>query len=87
MLVYVLKRVGLALVTLVLLSMIIFSQVRCSPATPDERSSGTLPLDSAVLRPRPQAGRRPAARRPVLELGHRDSPRAISVPPTSSTPP
>ena len=40
MLVYVLKRVGLALVTLVLLSMIVFTPAKCCPVIRDGSSSG-----------------------------------------------
>ena len=88
MLLYVLKRVGLALVTLVLLSMIIFfaGQVlpgnagKGDPRKPSPRNRPLLALDHKL-------GVDRSLSRPVLELGLRDSCRAISAPPTSSNAP
>ena len=48
MLAFILKRIGLALITLWILSVIVFLPARCCPAIRAGRSSGPLSAQSAV---------------------------------------
>ena len=69
MVVFILKRVGLALITLWILSVIVFLAGQKLPGDPGRAILG--PRDArGRRRARPPAGRRPAAGHPVLGLDH-----------------
>ena len=72
---YVLKRLGLALLTLVLLSLIIFFAGSVLPGNPGRAILGPFASEHAVEALNQSPRRRPPADRPVLELGHGHPPR------------
>ena len=68
MLTYILRRLGLAVITLWLLSVIVFVAGQVLPGDPGRAILGPLAAQSRGARARPSARRRPAAAHPVLEL-------------------